>query len=200
MSILRGLCKMLWYCSILFILNQSIYYIIYRLYNNVYWICVKCLGHKIYHEYTISGIDRILSTKTEVKSPTPPPAHQGISASRSDVILSTNKDGHVTGTKDIRTVDIDGLDLPDGMRCSHFIQILILYCYFPGRENGRLENILLREGLPTTISWLFPYRPILFMSFIEYYILCPRSKRGERAFCDRGGKVCSMDKFLPFLF
>ncbi|XP_045166726.2 PR domain zinc finger protein 14-like [Mercenaria mercenaria] len=61
------------------------------------------------------GIDRILSTKSEVPNPTPPPAHQGISASRSDVLLTTHAEGELTATKDNRTVDVDGLDLPDGL-------------------------------------------------------------------------------------
>jgi hypothetical protein len=66
-----------------------------------------------------------LSTKSEVKSPTPPPAHQGISVSRSDMLLNTHTDGHLTATKDTRTVDIDGLDLPEGKNSTYFIGMYV---------------------------------------------------------------------------
>lgn len=68
------------------------------------------------------GIDRILSTKSETPSPTPPPAHTGYTASANRL---KSPDGRrddksailrpeVSDQSDARTVDINGLDLPDG--------------------------------------------------------------------------------------
>ncbi|KAL4225954.1 PR domain zinc finger protein 14 [Mactra antiquata] len=71
------------------------------------------------------GIDRILSTKPETPSPTPPPAHTGSAKFVNPVTSSTILTGEnltIQKTKhtaieprDSFTVDVNGLDLPEGL-------------------------------------------------------------------------------------